>query len=141
MSDEVTSKAKVLSVRTLWSAEETTEPDNLGEGEAYVVKLYTGNFKRGMLIIPGPEGFFIPASRSGVMDADEFGVLAEDLGLEIDPTVEGSEVEEYTTAIAYFSGQLNGDAIIFPYETDEDNHDELLSELADKFRKQGLRIL
>lgn len=142
MSDEVvSSKEKVVSVKTLWSAEEIDEPDNLGEGEGYVIKLWTGNFKRGLLIMPGPEGFFIPATRAGALDADELGILAMDMGIDIDPAkAEEGDIEEYTSAIAYFRGKLNGDAIIMNYETDEDNHDELLSELADKFRKQGLNI-
>lgn len=138
MSDEVTSKSKVLSVKTLWSSEEIPEPDNLGEGEGYVVKMWSGQFKRGLLIMPGPEGYFIPATHD-VTDAEEVGILAEDLGYEVDENGEGEN--EYTTAIAYFAGQLNGDAIILPYEQEDDDHRELLAELADKFRKQGLRIL
>lgn len=143
MADEATSKSKVLSVTTLWSDEEIPEPDNLGGdmSKAYVVKMWTGSFKRGLLIIPGPEGYFIPATKSGVMDATEFGILSEEVGPEIDvKEIEEGNFDEYTTAIAFFGGEINGAGIILPYETEEDNHEELLAELADKFRKQGLNV-
>ena len=134
---------KVLGIKTLWSSEEFEQPDNLGEGDAYVIKIWQGEFKRGLLMMSGPEGFFIPATRSGVLDAEELCVLAEDLGYEAE-TVESDEnieLNEYTTAIAYFSGKLSGSAIILNYETADDDHDELLAELADKFRKQRLNVI
>mgnify|MGYP006916037535 CR=1 FL=1 len=140
MSEET--KERVVKVTTLWSAEEIPEPDNLGEGEGYIIKMWYGEFRRGLLMMSGPEGFFIPATRSGVMDAEELCVLAEDMGVELDEkTLDSDEVQEYTTAIAYFRGKLNGNAIIFSYETEDDDHDELLAELADKFRKQGLSVM
>ncbi len=139
-------KEKVLSVKTLWSAEETTEPDNLGEGDGYVIKIYTPcEFKRGLLMMSGPEGFFIPATRAGALEAEELCVLADDLGYDTTETnIEGeneTEISEYTSAIAYFEGRLNGDAIILKYETEDDDHEELLAELSEKFRKQRLHIL
>ena len=136
-------KAKVLSVKTLWSAEEIDEPDNLGGDmeNAYAVKIFYGEFKRGLLMMSGPEGYFIPATREGVQTADEICILGEDLGAEIDYSQEENEVDEYTSAIAFFTGKLNGAGIILNYETEEDNHEELLAELADKFRKQGLNVM
>lgn len=136
---------KVIAIKKLFDVDDSPQPDNLGEGEPYVVKIQPEHeFKRGLLMMSSSDNFFVPATREGAKTADELCVLAEDLGIDVDfkTDSEGEETaQEYTTAIAYFQGRLSASAVILDYETEGDNHDALIEELRPKLRKQSLNLV
>lgn len=135
-------KEKVLAIKKLFDVEETPQPDNLGEGEAYVIKINPPvDFKRGLLLMSSSDNFFVSATKDGALTADELCVLADDLGLEVADSENDTQPIEYTSAIAYFQGRLAANSVILDYETESDNHDELIDELRPKLRKQGLNLI
>lgn len=123
-------------VQKLYEIEEVPCADELVAGdvrqcEVGRVKL-TGPvcLKRGTLLMTSGEGF--AAATAGAGSADEICILAEDVDL-----LEG---EEYSFD-AYFGGVFKGSAVILPYETEDDSHEELLGALEGKLRAQKMRVM
>ena len=90
-----------------------------------------GELQRGTLLMTTDGETFTPASEAGVASAQELAILCADVDTENNPI----------TTTAYFSGTLSGLRVILPYETEEDNHEELVEALRVKFRRQGFLLV
>ena len=82
-----------------------------------------------MLLTETSDGSFIPAA------ANSTGLLAV--------CAENKELPDGMTAeiAVYLAGTLKGSAVIFPYETESDDHAELLASAKIKLRAQGIYLV
>lgn len=95
----------------------------------------TAEIRRGMLLMSSDAGF-TPATKDGIAGAKEFCICCSDFPVE---TLEGED-GSILLVWAYFSGTFKGTSIILPYETDEDDHDELIEALRVTFRSKNIFI-
>ena len=106
-------------------------PDDLiagSKGAVYtdIVKVsVAGEFKRGTLMMTGTDGY-IPSTQAGLATANGICILSE--------TITVSE-NEYAETPVYFEGEFNDARIIFPFEGENDNHEELVESVRDVLRK------
>ena len=109
-------------------------PDDLIHGwyTTSTVKL-TGecSLKRGTLLMTSSGNEFTAATSVGVASAAEVAILCED-----------AEIPEGESMIkeAYFSGTFSGNRVILTYETEEDNHEELLEAIRIPLRKHSIML-
>ena len=109
-------------------------PDNLIAatlGSVYpdVVKVTgTGELKRGTLLMAGTDGF-VPCTKDGLSTAGSFCILCDDVTI---------GENEYADTAAYFQGEFHDSKIIFPFETEEDDHDELVELARDSLRRSKI---
>lgn len=90
---------------------------------------------RGMLLMLNGDSFE-PATATGAASSSELCICASDYTSESVETEEGSIYLVW----AYFSGTFKGSSIILPYETEEDDHDELIEVLRPALRKQNIFV-
>lgn len=110
-------------------------PDDLIHGwyTSSPIKLTgTGDILRGTLLMSTGSGTFTPAASAGLSGADELAILCDDV----------LALEEGMTAKAegYFSGEFSGSRIILPYETEEDDHAELIDAIRVTLRKHSIMV-
>ena len=109
-------------------------PDDLiagNKGAVYVdlVKISTaGDYKRGTLMMAGNDGY-IPATQAGLAVASGICILCEDLNI-------GENM--YAETAAYFEGEFNDARVIFPFETESDDHDTLVEAVREPLRKSKI---
>ena len=84
-----------------------------------------GTFQRGTLLMAGADGY-VPATAAGLSTASDFAILADDATV---------GENEYIETAAYFEGDFNEDAVIFPWETDSDDHAEIVEAAREPLRK------
>ena len=109
---------------------EIPAPDDLVQGSYQydVVTLGTqGDYQRGMLMMSSADGF-IPATSEGIAGADEVCILAENL----------SFTDGTASAGALFAGKFNPNRIILSYETEDDNHSELMEAIRSSLRLHNI---
>lgn len=106
-------------------------PDNLIAGNygavyADTVKIATaGEYKRGMLMMSGNDGY-VSSTKAGVSTAGSLCILTDDVTV---------GENEYADTTAYFEGEFNDERVIFPFETETDDHDELVELVREPLRK------
>lgn len=86
--------------------------------------------KRGTLLM-GSGKAFSAATSEGLASADEAAILCAD-----------AEVPAGQKAVreAYFSGEFLGSRVILPWETEEDDHGELIDGIRAALRKHNLMV-
>ena len=91
-----------------------------------------GALKRGTLLMSmaGSDDFSL-CTAAGLSSAQVFAVLAE-------PVVIGKN--EYADAAGYLAGEFNADLVIFPWETEDDNHDDLVELARSALRNSGILL-
>ena len=110
-------------------------PDNLiavNWGSVYpdVVKVASqGEFKRGTLLMGDVAGNFIASTKAGLTSANTFCILCDDVTI---------GENQYAETAAYFQGEFNDSKVIFPFETAEDDHDELIELARDNLRRSKI---
>ncbi|MBQ7154832.1 MAG: hypothetical protein IJR85_04685 [Synergistaceae bacterium] len=119
--------------RKLTEITEIPAPDDLVQG-GYVADIVAlaspGDYKRGLVLMSGEDGF-IPATSAGIGSADEACILAENI----------SFTEGTCSASAYFGGIINSERVILGYETESDNHSELISAVKPVLRAHKLFLV
>ena len=106
-------------------------PDNLiaspsGAVHTDLAKISTqGNFKRGTLLMGANDGY-VPATQAGLTTQNSFCILCDDIEL---------GENEYIEAAAYFTGDFHGEKVIFPFETESDDHDAIIELAREPLRK------
>ncbi len=109
-------------------------PDNLiavNFGAVYpdIVKITgAGEYKRGTLMMAGSDGY-VASTRAGIPTAAGFCILCDDVTI---------GENEYAETAAYFQGEFNDSKIIFPFETETDDHDELVELARDYLRRNKI---
>jgi len=92
-----------------------------------------GEIKRGTLLMSAEiasERVYIPCTTAGLaVVGNTFGILADDV------TMESGEHSE--TAV-YFEGDFNKNAVIFPWATETDDHDEQVEIARPALRRQAI---
>lgn len=86
---------------------------------------------RGELLMSEGGNIFVSATKSGMETAKELAILADDVLL---------SDETYTTTAAYFLGHFRGERVILSFETESDDHAELIAEIAPVLREHGIFI-
>lgn len=132
MADEE-STTTTYHFRSLAEILQIPAPDDLITGvfKSDFISLTTaGDYQRGMLLMSSGSGF-VKATEAGIASANELCVLSDTL------TVPDGEA---APASAYFSGTFNGERVILPYETDSDDHAELLDAIRAALRKHSIFI-
>ena len=91
-----------------------------------------GSLKRGTLLMSmaGSDDFTL-CTAAGLSTAQVFAVLAE-------PVAIGEN--EYADAAGYLAGEFNADLVIFPWETKDDNHDDLVELARSALRTSGILL-
>lgn len=84
-----------------------------------------GSFQRGTLMMASGDGY-VPATAAGLSSATDFAILADDV------TVGQNDHAELA---AYFEGDFNEDAVIFPWETENDDHAEIVEAAREPLRR------
>ena len=123
--------AEAVSLELVHNDLTVPPPDNLIAGNwgtvyADLVKISAkGEYKRGTLLMSGSNGY-VASTREGLSTADSFCILADDVTVGDD---------EYAETAAYFQGEFNDARVIFPFETGEDDHQELVELAIEPLRK------
>jgi hypothetical protein len=117
-------------------------PDNLlvgvkGAVHIDIVKVRVSEdatLERGTLLMSGTmeaEAVFLPCTTDGLSaeGPNTFSILAD--------TVEIAATEHAETS-AYFEGDFNANAVIFPWETEGDDHDEQIEVARESLRRQKI---
>ena len=110
-------------------------PDDLVQGATMTseIKISTaGTYKRGELLISTGDNEFQTALPSNLQTAKEICILTRDC--------EVAEGNDYWTA-GYFTGTFNGSAIVLSYETENDDHAELIAEVKVALRRCAIYII
>ncbi len=90
---------------------------NLGAAYVDVIKVSAkGEYKRGTLLMSGSDGY-VAATKEGLPTAGSICILTDDVAVGED---------EYADTTAYFQGEFNDARVIFPFEGEEDSHEELV---------------
>lgn len=84
-----------------------------------------GAFQRGTLLMLGADGY-VPATAAGLSSSENFAILAD--GVTVGEN-------EYAETAAYFEGDFNEEAIIFPWKTDSDDHVEIVEAAREPLRR------
>ena len=87
-----------------------------------------GAFQRGTLLMLGADGY-IPATKAGLSSASGFAILADEVTV---------GENEYAEMAAYFEGDFNEEAVIFPWETDSDDHAEIVEAAREPLRAKKI---
>jgi|GEM_PF-6851254 len=109
-------------------------PDDLiagSKGAVYVdlVKISTaGDYKRGTLMMASADGY-VNATQAGLATAGGICILAEDINI-------GENM--YAETPGYFEGEFNDARVIFPFETESDDHDTLVEAVREPLRKSKI---
>ena len=109
-------------------------PDDLiagSKGAVYVdlVKIATaGDYKRGTLMMAGADGY-VNATQAGLATASGICILVEDITI---------GENEYAETAGYFEGEFNDARVIFPFETESDDHDTLVEAVREPLRKSKI---
>ncbi len=109
-------------------------PDDLvagSKGAVYVdlVKITAaGDYKRGMLMMASADSY-IPATQAGLATAGGICILVEDITI---------GENEYAEVGGYFEGEFNDARVIFPFETESDDHDALVEAVREPLRKSKI---
>ena len=94
-----------------------------------LIKIATaGTYKRGTLLMAGADGY-VNATQAGLSTAAGLCILADDVTVGAD---------EYADVPAYFTGEFNDARVILPFETEEDEHDELVDAIREPLRKSKI---
>ena len=109
-------------------------PDDLiagSKGAVYVdlVKIATaGDYKRGTLMMTSADGY-VNATQAGLATASGICILVEDITI---------GENEYAETAGYFEGEFNDARVIFPFETESDDHDTLVEAVREPLRKSKI---
>ena len=109
-------------------------PDDLiagSKGAVYVdlVKIATaGDYKRGTLMMASADGY-VNATQAGLATAGGICILVEDINI-------GENM--YAETPGYFEGEFNDARVIFPFETESDDHDTLVEAVREPLRKSKI---
>lgn len=102
---------------------------NLGAVYTDIIKLSSaGDFKRGTLLMAGADGYII-STQAGLNTASGICILCDDI------TVGDNEFAEVP---AYFEGDFNDAKVIFPFETEENDHDTIVEAVRETLRKHKI---
>lgn len=123
--------SKLVEFQLIKDAGAVPPPDNLiatpgGAVHIDLVKFATqGEFKRGTLLMAGADGY-VPATQAGLTTASNFCILCDNI-----------EIGEnaYIETAAYFDGDFHGEKVIFPFETENDDHDAIIELAREPLRK------
>ena len=106
-------------------------PDDLIAGSngvlhADIIKIVSaGEFKRGTLLMAGADGY-VASTQTGLATAAGICILCDDVTV---------GENEYAETAAYFEGEFNDARIIFPFESEDDDHDAIVETVRETLRK------
>lgn len=124
MADKITEFQQITTEAVIPAADELAAA-NKGVVYADAILLAgEGEVKRGTLLMSSGENYVL-ATRDGIKNAENLCILCDDTTLVSD---------ELAEVCAYFEGDFNDTKIIFPFETDEDNHAELVEAVREPLR-------
>lgn len=136
--DVVNAGKMPVEIELINSVAEVPQPDMLSVGSggvehADVVKIATqGEFKRGTVLMNAAgSDEFAPCTAAGLNTADMFAILSENVNI---------GENEYADVVVYISGEFNENLVIFPWETEDDNHDEIVETARHALRKSGILL-
>ncbi|MBR0150253.1 MAG: hypothetical protein IJP89_02695 [Synergistaceae bacterium] len=102
---------------------------SLGATYTDIVKVSAqGEYKRGTLLMPGTGGY-VSATQAGLTSATSFCILCDDVTI---------GANEYAEIAAYFGGEFNEERVIFPFETESDDHATIIESAREPLRKCGI---
>ena len=128
--------ATQVSFQLIQSEVPTSPPDDLISGDrgavyTDAVKLTSvGEFKRGALLMSGSNGY-VTSTQAGISTASNICILADDVTI---------NENEYAEVAAYFEGEFNDARIILPFETKDDDHNELIEAIREPLRAHKIFI-
>ncbi|MBR0076720.1 MAG: hypothetical protein IJP96_13315 [Synergistaceae bacterium] len=109
-------------------------PDNLiagDKGAVYIdlIKISTqAEFKRGTLLMSGTDGY-VASTQAGLATASGICILCDDITI---------GENEFAEVPAYFEGDFNDAKVIFPFETESDDHDAIVEAVREPLRKSKI---
>ena len=123
--------SKLVEFQLIKDAGAAPPPDNLiaspgGAVHIDLVKISTqGNFKRGTLLMAGADGY-VPGNPAGLTSTNNFCILCDNI-----------EIGEnaYIETAAYFDRDFHDEKVIFPFETESDDHDAIVELAREPLRK------
>ena len=102
----------------------------------HLITAADADLKRGTLIMTGTTGSgdtaetgFVPATEAGLGTNATFAILADPITL---------ASTENTDIAAYFEGDFNENAVIFPWETESDDHADIVEAARGVLRRQKI---
>ena len=104
-----------------------------GVGYSDIVRIISaGEYKRGMLLMSmtGSDDF-TPCTAAGLETAQVFAVMAENITV---------GENEYAAVCVYISGEFNENLVIFPWETESDNHADLVELARPALRRSSIYL-
>ncbi|MBQ3647130.1 MAG: hypothetical protein II960_11135 [Synergistaceae bacterium] len=111
-------------------------PDNLiagDKGAVYIdlIKISTqAEFKRGTLLMSGTDGY-VASTQAGLATASGICILCDDITI---------GENEFAEVPAYFEGDFNDAKVIFPFETESDDHDAIVEAVREPLRKSKILL-
>ena len=90
-----------------------------------------GAHKQGELLMSSGNNEFSSATSAGLASAVEICILTRDCDV-------AAEAEGVTFASGYFMGTFNPNAIVLPYETEDDDHAELIAAIKTILRRHNI---
>ena len=87
-----------------------------------------GTFKRGTLLMAGSDGY-VASTQAGLSTAANMCILCDDI-------VIGEN--EFAEVPAYFGGDFNDARVIFPFEGEDDDHEEIVEAVREVLRVHNI---
>lgn len=131
MADETTQEKTQVEFQLVKNEGTVPPPDDLiagskGAVHADIVKVVSaGEIKRGTLLMAGSEGYVV-STQAGIATATGLCVLCDDVTV---------GENEYAETAAYFEGEFNDARIIFPFESEDDDHDAIVESVLEPLRR------
>ena len=98
---------------------------NKGAVDIDLIKIASaGTFKRGTLLMAGSGGY-VASTQAGLATAANMCILCDDVTIGAD---------EFAEVPAYFSGDFNDARVIFPFEGEDDDHNEIVEAVREVLR-------
>ena len=125
---------KQVEVQLIKTEEIIPAPDDLiagSKGAVYtdMIKLLgAGDFKRGALLMSDAEGY-INATQAELASAAGICILCDDITI---------GENEFAEVPAYFEGEFNDARVIFPFETEADDHATIVESIRETLRKHKI---
>lgn len=102
----------------------------------HLITAADADLKRGTLIMTGSTGSgdteekgFVPATEAGLATDATFAILADSIALKSTENID---------IAAYFEGDFNENAVIFPWEDEDGDHAEIVEAARETLRKQKI---
>ena len=129
MADKTQVEVKLVKDEGIMTPPDDLIAGNLGAVYTDSIKLSAqGEFKRGTLLMSSADGY-IASTQAGLNTASGICILCDDI------TIGDNEIAEVP---AYFEGEFNDARVIFPFEGENDSHDEIVEAVRETLRKNKI---